>query len=75
MDNVYKAHNWDLSFGASYTGRYNQYRDYDEATARFQWTPEVTGTISYKTTEGGWIFSGYYKYHRRNTICGASGNE
>lgn len=64
-NNAWRNRNWDLNAGFAYTGRYNQLHEDDNTTPAFQWSPEVTSTASYKTTNGGWTFSMYYKYTGR----------
>jgi outer membrane receptor for ferrienterochelin and colicins len=63
-NNTYKNSNWNVSLGASYIGRLN---DLIEGTdlPEFNWYPEVVSTISYKTSQRGWLFSAYYKYNGR----------
>jgi outer membrane receptor for ferrienterochelin and colicins len=63
-NNSFRNRNWDLSLGASYTGRFNQLHE-DATTPEFTWAPEITSNISYRTIKGGWTFSAYYKYTGR----------
>ncbi len=63
-NNTYKNKNWNATFGASYIGRLNDIQEQD-GIAEFNWYPEVVTTLSYKTNEGGWLFSAYYKYTGR----------
>ena len=61
-NNTWRNRSWDLNAGFAYTGRYNQLHEDTNGGPAFQWSPEVTTTVSYKTTNGGWNFSFYYKY-------------
>lgn len=61
-NNTFRNKNWDVSAGASYTGRFNELYGDSNETPEFTWAPEVTSNISYRTNKGGWTFSGYYKY-------------
>jgi outer membrane receptor for ferrienterochelin and colicins len=60
--NTFRNRNWDVSAGFSYTGRFNQLHEGGDDSPEFTWAPEVTSTASYRTNNGGWVFSAYYKY-------------
>lgn len=61
-NNTWRSKSWDVNAGFGYTGRFNQLKTDSDETPAFQWSPEITSTVSYKTNKGGWTFSGYYKY-------------
>lgn len=61
-NNGWRNANWDVNAGFGYTARYNEYRTDSNESPEYQWSPEVTTTINYKTTKGGWNFLLYYKY-------------
>lgn len=61
-NNAFKTKNWDVNAGFAITGRYNQLNESYEDTEEFQWSPEVTSSVSYKIPGILMSFSLYYKY-------------
>lgn len=64
-NNTWRNRQWDVNIGVAYTGRFNQLHEGAGDTPAFNWSPEVNTNASYKTLNGGWNFSIYYKYTGR----------
>lgn len=53
---------WNLGFGGSYTGFYNQYSEFDKDLPTLQWSPELNATIGYRFAKFGLDANFFYKY-------------
>lgn len=56
------AGNLDASLGFGYTGRYNDYSEFDKSLPTFKWSPEITSVVSYSFTKIGLSANVYYKF-------------
>jgi outer membrane receptor for ferrienterochelin and colicins len=64
-NNVWKSKSWNISAGLAYTGRYNELTESNTNLDEFNWSTEVTTSITYKIVNRGIILSAYHKFTGR----------
>lgn len=68
--------NWNITLGAGYTGRYNQFSESDKTLPSFKWTGEINSNIGYNFPKIDlgvnlfYKFTGKLPYYQLTTVNG-----